>query len=106
MPTATTSWPTTQAVRVAEPHGRGQVAGALRAQHRQVGERVRAHDANRRLDAVEEVGAAARGVGHHVGVRHQHPVPGDDDRGAGTPADPHRATRGVTSAATALTVRE
>ena len=107
LPTATTSWPDHQRVRVAQPHRRRQVAGPVGAQHREVRQRVGAHHAHRRLHAVEEVRTPAAGVADHVRVGHQHAVRRGPPRPSRCPGrSGPRPPGGVTSAATALTVRE
>jgi hypothetical protein len=56
--------------------------GAVRAQHREVGQRVGADHPERRRRAVGELRGAAGRLADHMGVGQQEPVAGEDHAGA------------------------
>src|SRR6185312_546101 len=78
LPTATTSCPTRSVPASPRTAGGGV---AVRARHRQVGERVGADDDHIGLGPVAEHRPAGGGAPDHVGVGEQQPVAAHDDGG-------------------------
>ena len=98
LPIATTSWPTRRLS--ASPSTAGVQVAFAGAQHREVGERVRAGDVERHLAAVDERGhAAARrpaaAAGDDVRGREQEAVRGQHDRAARRRPRPARRRGGA-----------
>src|ERR1022692_4556218 len=77
LPSATTSWPTTSSVRLAEFRRRRRLAD--RPEHGEIGERIRADHAERRGGAIGERGGPRRRLAPDMRVGQQEPVTGVDD---------------------------